>query len=147
MLLREAVVEDVPKLTDLLGQLGYSMDPAAVLANLNAYVQSSDRAVWVVEKDGSVVALLALDIAPTFHRRANQMRIVSFVVDKHHRGQGIGKFLLETAEKVALEKGCWIIELSPAMHRKKDGTHAFYENFGYVLDPDELYYSKKLSRF
>ena len=145
MILRAANLEDVPQLTDLLDQLGYPMSPAAVQDNLHAYLRDPDRAVLVAEVNGKIAGCLALDIARTFHREANQMRIVSLVIDRDYRRKGIGKLLLAKAEERAKKEGCWIIEVTSAARRKKDGTHAFYEHQGYGNDTSELFFYKTIA--
>ena len=68
--------------------------------------------------------------------------IEQVVVDKEHRGKGIGALLLEFAESRAKEEGCYEIELDID---KKDGQQAedFYMRNGYKLSGKYLY--KELS--
>ncbi len=51
------------------------------------------------------------------------------VVDKQHRGKGLGKKLLDEIVKIALENNCKRIELDSAFHRKQ--ADEFYKSYGF----------------
>ena len=55
--------------------------------------------------------------------------IDELVIDERHRGQGVGKLLLEYLIGLARERGCRGMELDSAFHRL--GAHAFYEELGF----------------
>jgi GNAT superfamily N-acetyltransferase len=72
-------------------------------------------------------------------------RNISMIIDKMYRGSGVGKQLMQMAEKYAAENGCVSVELITANHRRKDDAHAFYEKRGYQdhLERDYTYFSKE----
>ncbi len=51
------------------------------------------------------------------------------VIDENHRGQGIGKLLLESLLDLARQRGCRAMELDSAFHRL--AAHAFYQEMGF----------------
>ena len=55
--------------------------------------------------------------------------IGGLVVDRDHRGQGIGRALLERAEQWAVTQGCGIVRLWSSSMRSE--AHKFYEHLGY----------------
>ena len=63
------------------------------------------------------------------------------VVDERHRGEGVGKLLLEYLIGVARERGCRAMELDSAFHRL--GAHAFYAEVGF--EKRAFLFSKRLA--
>lgn len=144
--IRKAKLADAPILIRLTDQLGYRMTLPALVANLKAYLQDSDRSIFVAAIKGDVVGFIALDVAQTFHREGKHMRIVSLVVDQSYRGKGIGKLLLQAAEDWAKQQSCWVIEVTSSFRRQKEGVHDFYVNQGY-LKKGSQYFNKLMDSF
>jgi GNAT superfamily N-acetyltransferase len=98
----------------------------------------------VAEKDGVILGAIAFGCFEMFRLQGKCCHIDTLIIDKKHRGSGIGKQLLEMAEKYAVESGCVSVELITANHRRLDGTHDFYERRGYQdhLKKDYTYFSK-----
>jgi N-acetylglutamate synthase-like GNAT family acetyltransferase len=142
--IRKATSEDLRQIVHLMGQLGYELSESKVKKNIDAYITFPNRELLVAQMDGQVVGCLALDILQTFHKEENQMRIISLVVDGVCRGKGIGKFLLNAAEELAVKQGCWMVELTSSERREKDGTHDFYGKEGYRKNGDQAYFRKIL---
>lgn len=140
--IRNGCLEDVLLLQDLMAQLGYRLDPLSLTQNMNAYLNDPDRAILVAEVEGKGVGCMAIDIAQTFHRKGKHMRIVSLVVDSSWRGKGIGKSLLQAAEDLARQRGCWVVELTSSSRREADGTHDFYVRQGYCKNGTQAYFHK-----
>lgn len=76
------------------------------------------------EKLAGTVTLL-LDLPPNQPHRAE---IAKMMTGKAFRGRGVARKLLEEAEKIALEKGRWLITLDTA---EDEGAAGFYEKQGY----------------
>jgi len=139
---RKANIEDAPVLLDLTAQLGYKVSLSLLTQHLRAYLQDPDRSLFVAEIDGDVVGYIAMDAAFTFHREGKHVRVVSLVVDRLHRGRGLGKLLLQSAEIWAKEQNGWVIELTSSSAREKDGTHDFYTKQGYLKNGSQAYFRK-----
>ena len=129
----------IERLIELIDQLGYKTNQTALKRNLELYGDS----VLVDELNGEIIGFLAYHVLPQFHSEERHMRIVSLVVDHAHRGKGVGKRLLKEAEKMAIAKGCEVIELTSASHRIQSGAHAFYTGLGYKSDGEKVYFRKK----
>jgi GNAT superfamily N-acetyltransferase len=56
-------------------------------------------------------------------------KLSAIVVDKTHRGRGVGKALVEALEAEARSRGCCLIFLTTA-ERRAD-AHAFYSRLGF----------------
>lgn len=87
--------------------------------------------VLVAEVDGEVVGLCQVMIFPHFqHTGGWCCELESAHVRSDRRGQGIGAMLLERAEALAREQGCYRIQLTSRVVR--EDAHRFYEANGYV---------------
>lgn len=145
--IRKANLEDAPVLVDLTAQLGYKISLSALTQNVEAYLQDPDRSLFVAEIDGGVVGYIALDAAFTFHREGKQVRVVSLVVDRLHRGRGLGALLLQSGESWAKQQNGWVIEVTSSSARERDGTHDFYIKQGYLKNGSQAYFRKLMDVF
>ena len=92
--------EDSAEVTDLLAQLGYDVDPAAVDTAI-----SEGEGVLVAEVDGEVVGLLTYDTRRQLHRNGTVTTIDALVVDETRRSAGIGCALIDHPVALAREEG------------------------------------------
>ncbi len=127
--LRPAQSCDLPALSSLVEQLGYS--PTSIKDLFALYSKGPSMGLWVATHEGKVVGCLAFHVLKQFHG-GNLFRIVSLIVDAAYRRRGVGRLLIELAEKEAREKGCEAVELTSALRRKPDGSHEFYRQLGYL---------------
>jgi ribosomal protein S18 acetylase RimI-like enzyme len=74
----------------------------------------------------------------------NDYYLSNVAVDPHHRGQGIGTFILENAFKLAEEKGCERVLLDVTLGN--EGAQRLYERFGFKVygkkDPKLIFKGK-----
>jgi GNAT superfamily N-acetyltransferase len=60
------------------------------------------------------------------------MIVENVIVSKVHRRKGIGRGLMKRIEKIAVERGCYLIQFVSSANRKD--AHRFYQSVGYALD-------------
>ena len=78
---------------------------------------------------GSLIGIINID----FKGECNPFMVVeNVIVSEEYRRMGIGNSLIESIEKVAIEKGCSFIILVTGMHRT--WAQKFYESFGFKGD-------------
>jgi GNAT superfamily N-acetyltransferase len=82
----------------------------------------------VAEVDGEVVGLAHLQVTPTIEYDRPAAKIAALVVDESHRGEGIGRLLVETLEHEARARGCVVMFLTTSARRTD--AHAFYRRVG-----------------
>lgn len=140
LVFRTVEKKDMDRLVQLIDQLGYQIDQATLAENMRYY----GMAAFVLEMEGEIIGFLAYHILPQFHSHERHMRIVSLVVDQKCRKKGIGKKLLQEAERIAKETGCSCIELTSAAHRRVSGAHTFYLHQGYIANGEKVYFRKEL---
>ncbi|KKR95800.1 MAG: Acetyltransferase [candidate division TM6 bacterium GW2011_GWE2_41_16] len=134
--IREAQKSDALGLLVLMDQWGYPQTSESMKKLLDAYA-SGDKHVFVAEKDGHMVGLIAIVMYDMFFRvGAKRCRIEGLVTHTEFRRQGIGKALIQKAESVAKKHGCSVIDLTSGARRSQEGTHVFYRALGYANDGD-----------
>lgn len=148
MLVRDATLDDVPRIVALLQQLSRDHEVREADPHDAAYRDAfakiaADRAqrLLVVERDDVVLATAALRITPNLsHQGRSVAHVESVVVDEAARGRGIGALLMREIEKLARDAGCFRIELTS--NRARLDAHRFYEQLGYA--PSHVGFKKRL---
>jgi GNAT superfamily N-acetyltransferase len=124
----------------LLGQLGYPAEPEVVAARIERLGIVGDRVI-VAELDEEVVGLAHLQVTPTIEYDRPAGKIAALVVDESHRGEGIGRVLVETLEAEARARGCVLMFLTTSVRRSE--AHEFYRRVG--LEETGKRFTKSLS--
>jgi GNAT superfamily N-acetyltransferase len=130
--IRSAKVEDSPQIAVLLGQLGYPGESEVLREKIPLLSSGSADRIWVAEFKGKVVGLLAFHLTPLLHVPESLGRITALVVGEEFREKGIGKQLVETAERWAWERDCTRIEVTSGEQRAR--AHQFYRDLGYAVE-------------
>jgi GNAT superfamily N-acetyltransferase len=137
---RDAKAADAPAIAGLLAQLGYPTEAAAVEQRLERLQIVGDR-ILVADVDGTAVGLGHLQVTPALERDRPAAKIGALVVDDAHRGQGIGRALVQALEDEARLRGCGLLFLTTS--ERRDDAHAFYERVG--LEQTGRRYGRTLS--
>jgi GNAT superfamily N-acetyltransferase len=126
--LRSAVAADAERIAALLTDEGYPAGPSDVAERLARFEPPSARVV-VADVDGEVLGFIALHAVPRFEHDDRLVRIVALVVDSGVRERGIGRLLMDEAERFGREVGAAYVEVT-AGHHRADARH-LYESVGY----------------
>jgi GNAT superfamily N-acetyltransferase len=131
---REATPTDGPEVMRLLALLGHAQPDGPVALRFDAFVEQ-DQHVLVATRSPSgpsvpLLGAVTLHITPVLHRAGPIGRLTAVVVDESARGKGIGRALVEAAERFFAEHGCVMVELTS--NKKRTDAHAFYERLGYT---------------
>lgn len=89
-----------------------------------------DQFYFCALHDNKVVGFCSLSARKRLGWQGTIANIDEMIVDEKHRGTGIGRALVEYAERKARSVGCSGIELDSALHRKE--AHKFYEHLGFT---------------
>ena len=134
MVLRELNEKDLESLIKLYEQLdGANGD----------FTAEDARKIWKAEIEGNknikyfgavennkVISTCYCLIIPNLTRLGSYIAFVENVVtDKEHRGQGLGRKVMEMAIEFARENNCYKVILQSASFRKE--AHQFYKNLGF----------------
>jgi len=140
MPIRQAIEADLPRLMELLyelSQLGEIVESRPRTAGpleqaaLRALQADERFTCLVLDLDGRPDGTATLYILPNLSHGGRPYAVVeNVVVDSRHRGAGLGRELMEHAERLAVEANCYKIVLTSNRHRIH--AHRFYERLGYV---------------
>jgi GNAT superfamily N-acetyltransferase len=126
---RAAEPRDHAALAALFTELGFPASPEQVAARWPRY--DGDDAALVAELDGRVAGVITLHAWPVLHRDLPEGRITTLVVAEAARGRGVGRALVEAAERELFSRGCGRIEVTSALRLAP--AHEFYLHLGYEV--------------
>lgn len=129
--IRFARTSDVPELARLFSELGYEIAHDVLAKRLAAFHAAGEQA-FVAADDSSgdrLFGVATLHATPVLHRAGPVGRVTALVVDATFRGRGIGRALMESAERWAVERGCVLLEVTS--NQRRVDAHSFYEGLGY----------------
>jgi len=137
--IRDARAGDIPRLLELYLQLSESSqhpeDDIRPLteehgAALKRMTADPNTRLFVLADGGRVVGTYAFYVLPNLSHAGRPFAIVeNVVVDGTLRGTGLGRLLMEHADMLAREAGCYKIGLTS--NNKRAPAHAFYESLGF----------------
>jgi N-acetylglutamate synthase-like GNAT family acetyltransferase len=137
--LREAKPSDARRLVELINYLGHEIDEKTVRKNLSA-LKNSGETPLVATLDKNVVGLCGIHKTVTVHRDAPLGRLTILVVAEDAQGHGVGRMLVDEAERLLKKAGCKIVEVTS--NDRRTAAHAFYRHMGY--ERTSLRFMKKL---
>jgi GNAT superfamily N-acetyltransferase len=137
--IRAARPGDAPALAVLIKSLGHEIDEKTVRKNI-AKLARAGEAPLVATLDKAVVGLCGIHRMVTIHRPAPVGRITILVVAENAQDKGIGRMLVEEAERVLKRAGCQIVEVTS--NDRLGAAHAFYRHMGY--ERTSIRFMKKL---
>jgi len=138
--IHDARPADAPALAALLGELGFPAPANAVASRLDSMIRAAE-VVLVAARDGVLLGLVTVHITPVLHRPTPVGRLTVLVVTERARRQGIGRALVEAAERLLTARGCGLVEVTS--NQGRTDAHAFYERLGY--EATSLRFRKTLS--
>lgn len=125
---RVARESDATDLASLTAQLGYHVEPLELKVRLSRILERPDQRFIVAEDQRRVVGWLHALVVE--YVETNPFVVIGgLVVDKSSRRRGIGRTLMEYAERWAKEQRCSLVRLWSSAGRT--GAHQFYERQGY----------------
>jgi GNAT superfamily N-acetyltransferase len=126
---RDARHDDADAMSRLCTQLGYPW-PADVMPLRLARLQNDPNArVFVAAADDGPIGLATVHLRHMLNHETPIAQLTLLVVDESRRSRGVGRALVDAAERWAREKGSHRIVVTTALQRAE--AHAFYERVGY----------------
>jgi GNAT superfamily N-acetyltransferase len=137
--LRPAKPGDARVLRTLIEFLGHPLTEKDVRKNLTALSKLKETPI-VATLDKKVVGLIGIHKMVTIHRDSPVGRIPVLVVAEEAQRHGIGRLLVEEAERVLKKAGCKMVEVTS--NDRRTAAHAFYRHLGY--ERTSIRFMKKL---
>lgn len=136
VIVREAVLADVPDMVSLLRELfsveeDFQFDAARARAGLELLLSDSRGGghAWVAERDGAVVGMCSLQVLISTAEGGPVGLIEDVIVSRAYQGKGIGASLLRAAEAWAKEHGLTRLQL--LADRANTPALEFYDRMGW----------------
>jgi ribosomal protein S18 acetylase RimI-like enzyme len=131
--MRRAEPDDISALCSLMEALsGQAISPEQMLNRLKFVAESKVDSLFVCEEDSLIVGLLGFRIRENLEEMSSYGEISAIVVDPDDRRRGVGRFMMDYAEKLAKERGCKGTWLVSGFGREKE-AHKFYKQLGYQI--------------
>ena len=141
MKIRHAKAEDVKAIAAISREFGYEPTEEEVSVSLRDLLSRTDHVVLVAEDDGAVIAW--------GHGRINRhieiaqhAELVSLVVTRGSRSQGVGAEIVRAVEQWAREQGERSLRVRSSVVRER--AHKFYLREGYTELKQQKTFAKTL---
>jgi GNAT superfamily N-acetyltransferase len=128
VVVREATDEDADAIATLFTDEGYPSGPSDIVERLGRFAAPDSRVI-VADSGGEVVGFIAVHALPRFEHSDRIIRIMALVVDAGVRERGVGRQLMEEAERLGRELGAAFAEVTAGHHRPD--ARRLYEELGY----------------
>jgi GNAT superfamily N-acetyltransferase len=133
---------DAAAVCSLLELAGFRGSSETVEKRITDLHDNSYFHIFVAELSGRVVGVLTLQIVPYLNVESSGGFVISLVVHKGQRRQGVGMVMLRTAESFARARGC--IGMRVLSYNSRRGGHDFLSRLGYEIDSDRTSFYKNL---
>jgi RimJ/RimL family protein N-acetyltransferase len=127
-LIRDVHAEPIPTMPRMLDEVPYA--PYAEREHIEYCVKTANCAYFVAEYQGRVIGLVTMDGGSI--RATQHSALLGILVDKDHRGQGVGKGLMEQAIGWARNVTIKRVELN--VFATNDTAVALYQKFGFEIE-------------
>jgi GNAT superfamily N-acetyltransferase len=136
---RHARAEDAEAIATLCEQLGYPTPPATIRERLADLAVHADHGVLVGECAGQVQGWLHISITRALEY-GSCAEILGLVVDAQSRSSGVGKALVEEAERWVKARG--VSELRVRSRDTRERAHRFYLREGFAFWKRQVVFRK-----
>ena len=98
-------------------------------SRLETVLADGDYCTLVASEGKRVVGFIGTRAGPLYESDGLYGQVMALAVAADHQRQGVGRRLLEAAEKILAERGAVVVVVHSGNHRAD--AHAFYEKSGY----------------
>ena len=147
MIIRQATIHDAAAIAPLFD--GYRtfyrrkhipLDEIAVF--IQARIKNEESVVFMTELDGQAVGVAQLYPAYSTLSLSKTWTLYDLFIDKAHRGQGIGKALIQHCEAFSRQDGAFKLEVKTEANNEP--ARATYERHGFEEDTKFVHYQLML---
>ena len=140
--IRSANTEDAPELSNLSAELGYLVSIKDLLERLPFILKSGDHALFVAESEnGTMLGWIHACLSLRVESRPFA-EVGGLVVNPDHRGDGIGRQLVDAASKWAVGKGMETLRIRSRATR--EDAHRFFAHLGFCMMKEQLVFERGL---
>jgi len=129
LFIRGAEKSDAAALAELMGELGYPTRASDMEMRLEAISKEPHYRTFVAMNGARICGMIGTCCLYSYEHNNLGGRILALVVSDAVRGQGVGRALIEVAEKDFVARNVRRIALNTRFQR--EDAHKFYERLGY----------------
>jgi len=141
MTIREANLSDSVDIARLTVELGYAGDAGSIRWRLDQIASNRDQVVYVAVLKERIVGWLQAHASVSLES-GYRVEIVGLIVETAFRRYGVGRALVQQAERWALEFGLDIMVVRSNIKRVE--SHNFYHALGFSASKTQAVYRKVL---
>ena len=143
MKIRKMAPADVESVAKLCGQLASEKNTPGDIAKRVELALSDPRHELIAAADEAGRVAAWMHLHATYLVAAEPcLQVLALIVDESDRGQGVGRLMMEFAERRAAELGLPRVYLHS--QTKRTGAHRFYEGLGYAQLKTQVVFEKRL---
>jgi GNAT superfamily N-acetyltransferase len=131
--IRDAVKDDLTKLTLLINEMGYPTSTYEMGIRFNLIYDHSDYKTIVAVVNGELVGMVGLCKGLFYEMNGMYMRILTLIVKQSSRKRGIGGLLMSASETWAIAEGLKAVYINCGNRPEREGAHQFYKKHGYIV--------------
>jgi N-acetylglutamate synthase-like GNAT family acetyltransferase len=129
--MRNAEIKDIGALCILMDEMSHTkISENDMLNRLQLVGKSQIDSLFVCENNKELVGLLGFRIRENLEEKSRFGEISAIVVNHDKKRQGVGRFMMDYAEKLANEykcKGMWLV----SGFSREEEAHQFYRQLGF----------------
>ena len=129
MNVRRASLGDAGPIAGLMAELGYPVTEEGMSRRLRFVLDRADHGTFVALCDGSVVGMVGAFTNRRYDADAPYGQLLALVVSHEHRRRGVGRALVEVAERWLAGHGVDCVIVHTGLDR--EDAHEFYVRLGY----------------
>lgn len=130
MEIREIKSDDILWICRLMkSELGYNISEENMNHRITQMQNENNYCIFVAVEDNQVVGFIGAEIGFAFEISGKVMRIIALAIDKDYQKKGIGKKLIQEAEKYGIKRQVTTIAVNSGLSRT--GAHEFYKKQGF----------------
>jgi N-acetylglutamate synthase-like GNAT family acetyltransferase len=132
--MRKAEVKDIDTLCELMTELaGYTISKEGMLDRLEHVEKSEIDYLFVCEEDNRTLGLLGFRTRVNLEEVSKFGEISAIVVQPESRKRGVGRYMMDYADRLARDMGCKGMWLVSGFAREEE-AHKFYKRLGYEIN-------------
>ena len=139
--LRRATAADAEAIAELSGQLDYPLSVEVARHRMARLTSLPEHAIFLAECDGSAAGWVHAYVQQSIVL-GERGEILGLVVSRDVRRRGVGRLLMEEAERWVRDRGLDVMVLRSNVQRPE--SHAFYPAIGYQQFKTQAAYRKQL---
>ena len=132
--MRKAEVGDIDALCELMTELsGNTLSREGMMDRLEFVEKSGIDYLFVCEEDERTLGLLGFRIRENLEEVSKFGEISAIVVRPESRKRGVARYMMDYADKLAIDMGCKGMWLVSGFGREEE-SHNFYKRLGYKIN-------------